>query len=605
MKKSAFIFLSLFSALQTLGQYDEVIDPKKKFPLSVLIPETSVRSPRISPDGSMVLFVQETGSESHISISEVTSTDAQKPLLTFPSESIDQLEWINSSGIVFTLDENHDGIFDIYTTDLESIDKATKVSNGNDARITHLFKGEQSSFSFWQWNPASGSYDLIVHTPAKSYTATVMANLPVDATHLTCDASFQKALYSRESKQGQELYYRDASTSDYTLILSSTENDRVLPICFSAKGESFYALSNVARDQFSLVEINPSTGKEIKLISRNTITDVKSVGFSHKTGAPIFSNSLFKGTLKNEGFDEKYTTLFSTANPIIGSNFEIESFDASESLFVLRKISITSPYSYVVYDINSKAIFEPFGRESLSLPKEVLSKTSNFQFTLADGSQVNAQINIPKGSTGSPLVVILNQYNSDFSDNQLNAEVQNLCQQNRAVLRIAIPGTIGYGKSYLNTTSLLNPNWFYEVIDAASARLKVEFKFIPQSINLFAGSFSTPFVVQELNSKNKTFQRIALQNIPLWSDQNGVCYRANQWSTYGQTHITDAVVSNIMKAPISGALINEPMIVVNMHDTQTRELLPQVKNFTQLKTAYLTRVLRLSNEQNKLDFIMK
>jgi len=605
MKKAAFITFSLLSSLLTFAQYEGTIDAKAKFPFTALLPEQYIRNPRISADGSQVLFIQETGTESHISLTATTAANGGKALVSYPSECIDQLEWLDDTRFIISVDENHDGNFDIIQCTTENPEKKTRISNGQDSRIVSMFKETPRAFSYVQFNPSTSTYDLIYFVPDKNLTTTILSELPTEASHLICDPSGKKALFSTQGKEGQELFYKNIYTGEVLMVTKTNGTDRVLPIRFSQNGESVYALSNLNREVFALVEIDLTSGKEITVVSKNSLTDIKNIGFSSLNGAPLYSTSLTNGVLKGEGYTPTLSNLFNTGAPIVGSNFEIESFSENEKIFILRKINITSTYQYIVFDATNKTKLEPFGAPSTSLPKDVIAKTSLFHFTLADGTAVNGFINLPKGSTSSPMVVLLNEYNHDFTDNQLCPEVQNLCQQNRAVLRISIPSTIGMGKSYLNSESILNEKWFIEMIDAASARLKTEFNFVPQSLSLYTGTYSTPYALNEIISKSKLFRTTVIQNIPNWIDHNGICYREYLWNAYGQCSLFMVRLQEIYGKNADKAFSSEPLIIEGPTKNDQNFIMPIAKNTTQIKEPSLRRQARISNEQNKCSFIMK
>lgn len=243
----------------------------------------------------------------------------------------------------------------------------------------------------------------------------------------------------------QAVLYRPNNKQIFKTIASSDFTHTVSPIKFCKNNSSFYAISNLGRDNTELVTINCSNGQETTFIKNNTNTDVVNVGF----------NNLLPDWLTVESQKKHYVFLNTNTKKLFNTiafclktpHFEIIDKDTQGNLYVLKTYSDRQKDAFYLYDKAKNKAIKISNNENIK-PSD-LCEMQPVKFTSTDGAIIYGYLTLPQNyKRNLPCVVIPSP-----NPNTRNAwgwvpEVQFLANRGYAVLQINYRGCVGYGQAY-------------------------------------------------------------------------------------------------------------------------------------------------------------
>lgn len=143
------------------------------------------------------------------------------------------------------------------------------------------------------------------------------------------------------------LLYRKDSTSEFREIMKlNSAADVFIPKYFAPNNKHVYAYSNINRDKTAIVEFDPKTEKEVKVILEDSVYDV--FGDDERdffTYSENHKNLLYARYTKEKRdyvfFDKKLEKMYNILKHIIGREYEIDIISYSDDFrrFILRERS--------------------------------------------------------------------------------------------------------------------------------------------------------------------------------------------------------------------------------------------------------------------------
>lgn len=602
----AFVFLPAL----VQAQYQEIVDPKAKLNIESILPENYVRLPRVSPDGQHMLYVKETEGASALMYSPVLDTQKAINLLDATGECFQQIFWIDNASFVFEADLSDDGSYEVYRGDVKEPQMPKLLStDGLDARITEVKKSTPARVAFAQKNISTSFYDLYVYDETNQTTQVVIGN-PGNLSNLTIDLITGKRVGISQFKGGMELLASNASGGSLEPGYTPQKGEQVIPLRFGPDESGLYALSNVNRNYFALVLLDPFSGKEIETVYENPQADVIDVEFSPTRGNPLWCSYFLNRNINYVGLNPGMKTLIERIGPLAQSSFILENCDDLELTFAIKKTSPFGMPSYAIVNLGNTSIADPFVVAEAKFGRELITKTLPFDFTASDGTEIKAVLNTPKKTNFSPLVIILGDSRSDLTDIQMEPLVQMLCARNKAVLRLSLPGSYGFGKSYLQSAAQLTPEFMEELLTSAQARIKKEMGIETQSTYLLVSGESIPVALKMLESGTKSFRSISILNCAESIDATYETSRNNQWTPFGQ-YLSAQKNNTEVKAEkkeikTTGTV---PVLLLGLYKDPsfielTEQLTPKASASTTIPF-YLKRTDKLQFIRTQLDFLDK
>lgn len=245
------------------------------------------------------------------------------------------------------------------------------------------------------------------------------------------------------------LLYRDTENDKFKTVITTNFKETLNPVLFTFDNKNLYCISNLGRDKMALVEFDPSTAKELKVIYENPNVDVSGLDFSklRKVLTVVYydTDKVQKHFLDNEA--EQIDLKIKAQIP--NYSFQITRKSKDETKLLAYVTSDRYFGGYFLYDVKSGefkklADFKPW------LKEENMTEMKPVSYKSRDGLTIQGYLTLPKGYEAKNLPVIINPHGGPWARDSwgFNPEVQFLANNGYAVLQMNFRGSTGFGKAF-------------------------------------------------------------------------------------------------------------------------------------------------------------
>jgi dipeptidyl aminopeptidase/acylaminoacyl peptidase len=245
------------------------------------------------------------------------------------------------------------------------------------------------------------------------------------------------------------LLYRENEKEKFKNVITTSFKESLTPVLFTFDNNNLYCLSNLGRDKSALVEFDPRTAKEVKVIYENPDVDITGIDFSKLrkvlTVAYYETDKFKKHFLDSES--EQIDNKIKTQIPSYQFNVNNKSKDETKLL-----VSVTSDRyfgGYYLYDVKSGdfsklADFKPW------LKEQEMAEMKPVSYKSRDGLTIQGYLTLPKGVKAEKLPVIVNPHGGPWARDSwgFNPEIQFLANRGYAVFQMNFRGSTGYGRKF-------------------------------------------------------------------------------------------------------------------------------------------------------------
>lgn len=432
----------LMLALSGTAIADEVITPK--IPMRDFFKNPPSSNYQLSPNGQFISFTKPVADRLNIHI--MPHGGKAKAITAITDRDIRQYFWKGDDHILFLKDNGGDENFHLFAVDKEG--KATKdltpfekvrvelidelEDHPNDVLIG-LNKRNPEIFDAYRLNIKTGELTLVAENPGNidgwitDHTGQIRAAKTTDGV-------------------SSSLLYRSDEKSPFKVVLTTSYKDTVQPLFFTFDNKRLYATSNLGRDKLAIVELDPATGKELKVVYERNDVDVGGLLFSKKR--KVLTAATFE-TWKEERhvLDKDTAALLKDLQARLpGYELRLQS-NKNENAWIVSTWNDRSRGSRYYY-ANGK--LEKLADISPELPEQQMAKMKPISYQSRDGLTINGYLTLPLGKEAKNLPVIVNPHGGPWARDSwgFNPEVQFLANRGYAVLQMNFRGSTGYGKSF-------------------------------------------------------------------------------------------------------------------------------------------------------------
>ncbi len=424
-------------------------DPAKPVSLQDFFKDPERAGYRISPNGEMIIFRAPHQGRMNVFFQKLGDTTAT-PITQETDRSIYNAEWESDDRIIYVKDiggdENThilsvkpDGSGLVDHTPFEKV-QASVVDiledRPNELLVQHNKRNPQI-FDVYLLNTTTNTMKMVAENPG-NVTGWVTDHEGKIRAAVTTDGVTSSVLY------------RETEKAPWKNVITTSFKETVNPVTFTFDNKNLFALSNVGRDKTALVELDPTTGKEIKLIYENPEVDIDGFDYSKKRKV-ITEINYQTDKPKREIVDEKTKSIIGKIQQQLSSEY---------SFFIARKnkeedkllVFVSSDRyfgGYYYYDVKADkfsklADFKPW------LEEENMAKMQPITYTSRDGLTIHGYLTLPKGSEGKNLPVVVNPHGGPWARDSwgFNPEIQFLANRGYAVLQMNFRGSTGYGRKF-------------------------------------------------------------------------------------------------------------------------------------------------------------
>ena len=448
---------SLFSCINdnTKQKANEMVIAKQ-IPLENFFKNPEKSSYQISPDGSFYSFMAPYKNRMNIFIQKIGDSSATQ--LTFEeARDIAGYFWPNNEQIVFLKDEggdenfhlfgvNIDGSNPIGFTDFDGV-RAQIIDDLPDQKdfvVIGLNKRNKQVFDPYRLNLKTGEISMLAENPGN-----------IQGWMFDHDGKLRIATAIVDGVN-QSILYRESEEDEFKTIITTNFKEGFNPQFFTFDNKNIIGSSNLGRDKYAIVEFDPITAKEVKVLYANDDYDVNGVGYSRKR--KVITAAYFE-SWKSERhyFDSTSKATFEKIQKqLAGYEIGITGVNKDENILILRTYSDKSLGAYYIYNSEDDKM-EKIVDVSPWIDENEMSNQLPIAYQSRDGLKINGYLTLPKGynmENAKNLPVVINPHGGPWARDSwgFNPEIQFLANRGYAVLQMNFRGSTGYGRKFFESS---------------------------------------------------------------------------------------------------------------------------------------------------------
>ncbi len=449
----SFLFLSLFLGLNTVFAAKPTVP---QIPLRDFFKNPQEAGHLISPDGTQLALLKPWEARMNLFLrslkNDVTSSDKQ--ITELKDRDISKFFWKGNNILVFSRDFGGDENDHLFSANLKTgkiIDltpfEKTKALllhdlddvSENEILVRHNHR-DPKVFDVYRINVLTGASALVVQNPGQFTTWLVDHK-----------GKIRGALEAEGTNTN--FLYRDNEAQKFRKLLSFGFKDNFEPVSFTSDNRNILALSNLGRDKNSIVEYNPQTRREQKIIYQHPEVDTDALVISKKRKI-LTHAQLMTWKMEKVFFDNALEKVHNrVAEQIKDQDIYTINSDKLEEKFVVRSYSDRSMGRIYFYD-SKKDELKKIAELAPWLPEDQLAETKPVEYKSRDGLTINGYLTLPKGEKNKKWPLVVNPHGGPWArDNwRFNSQVQFLANRGYAVFQMNFRGSTGYGKKFLEAS---------------------------------------------------------------------------------------------------------------------------------------------------------
>ena len=428
----------------------------KNIPLEDFFKNPEKSSYQISPDGSFYSFMAPYKNRMNVFIQKIGDSSATQ--LTFEeARDIAGYFWPNNEQIVFLKDEagdenfhlfgvNIDGSNLISFTDFEGV-RAQIIDDLPDQKdfvVIGLNKRNKQVFDPYRLNLKTGEISMLAENPGN-----------IQGWMFDHDGKLRIATAIVDGVN-QSILYRENEEDEFKTIITTNFKEGFNPQFFTFDNKNIIGSSNLGRDKSAIVEFDPLTAKEVKVLYANDDYDVNGVGYSRKR--KVITAAYFE-SWKSERhyFDSTSKVTFEKIQKqLAGYEIGISGINKDENILILRTYSDKSLGAYYIYNSEDDKM-EKIVDVSPWIDENEMSNQLPIAYQSRDGLKINGYLTLPKGynmENAKNLPVVINPHGGPWARDSwgFNPEIQFLANRGYAVLQMNFRGSTGYGRKFFEAS---------------------------------------------------------------------------------------------------------------------------------------------------------
>ena len=448
---------SLFSCTyENTKQKINAIVIAKQIPLEDFFKNPEKSSYQISADGSFYSFMAPYKNRMNIFIQKIGDSSATQ--LTFEeARDIAGYFWPNNEQIVFLKDEGGDENFHLFGVNIDGSNSVSftdfdgvraqiidDLPDQKDFVVIGLNKRNNQVFDPYRLNLKTGETSMLAENPGN-----------IQGWMFDHDGKLRIATAIVDGVN-QSILYRENEEDEFKTIITTNFKEGFNPQFFTFDNKNIIGSSNLGRDKSVIVEFDPITAKEVRVLYANDDYDVNGVGYSRKR--KVITAAYFE-SWKSERhyFDSTSKAIFEKIQKqLSGYEIGITAINKDENIIILRTYSDKSLGSYYIYNSDDDKM-EKIVEVSPWIDENEMSNQLPIDYQSRDGLKINGYLTLPKGynmENAKNLPVVINPHGGPWARDSwgFNPEVQFLANRGYAVLQMNFRGSTGYGRKFFEAS---------------------------------------------------------------------------------------------------------------------------------------------------------
>jgi dipeptidyl aminopeptidase/acylaminoacyl peptidase len=402
----------------------------------------------VSPSGELIGFLKPVDHRLNVWVQPKSGGEA-KQITNVKDRDIRGFFWKGDKYVLYLKDNGGDENYHIYVaqsdgsgsrdlTPFEGV-RAEMIDDLEDDAtdlIIGLNQRNKEVFDAYRLNIETGNLKLIAENPGNisSWTTDHAGNIRVATTTDGVNTT---------------LLYRKTEQDAWKPVITTNFKETFTPQFFTFDNKDLYGVSNIGRDKAAIVEFDPETGKETKVLFDHPEVDVSDLHYSKKRKV-ITSATYTTWKEEKKFFDPVAEQLYKTLEgKLPGYDVYVVSSNKAEDTFVVRTITDRSLGSFYLYEASSGKLTKLADRNPW-LKEDQLAEMKPIDYKSRDGLTIHGYLTLPKGKPAKDLPIVVNPHGGPWvrDDWGFNPEVQFLANRGFGVLQMNYRGSTGYGRNF-------------------------------------------------------------------------------------------------------------------------------------------------------------
>jgi dipeptidyl aminopeptidase/acylaminoacyl peptidase len=298
------------------------------------------------------------------------------------------------------------------------------------------------------------------------------------------------------------LLFREREEDDWQAVGTFSFKELVAPLLFTFDDRRLYVRSNVGRDKAAILEVEPRTGEELRLVFEHPEVDAGAL-LSSRRFRKITGVSYTTGKREYRFFDERRERIQRFLDERLpGHENRLASHSRDERRYVVHSGGDRTQGSYWLLDVPDEP-GEPTanGEGGMRLEhlfdaapwlvEEELAEMRPIRYTSRDGLSIHGYLTLPAGREPRSLPLVVHPHGGPWHRDVwgFDPELQFLANRGLAVLQMNFRGSTGYGRAFWEAGFR---EWGLAMQDDVTdgARWAIEQKIAdPKRIAIYGGSY--------------------------------------------------------------------------------------------------------------------
>jgi len=424
----------------------------KQIPLEDFFKNPEKSGFQLSPDGRYYAFMAPYMRRMNIFVQEIGKDSAIR-LTSDTARSISGYFWGNNNRILFLKDTGGDENFKLFGVNIDGsnligltdfpkvrtqvIDDLPEIE---EFVIVGLNKRIPEVFDPYRLNINTGEMNMLAENPGN-----------IQSWYTDHEGKLRLATAIVDGVN-TALLFRETENEPFKTVFTTSFKDELAPHFFTFDNKNIYASSNLGRDKSAIVEFDPRTGKEVKVLYENQDFDVDGLFFS-KQRKVLTAARYTSWKRERYFFDKQFEALAGKMKKEFGEiEFSFVSNTKAEDKYIVATFSDKTLGSYYLYDVATEKLDKIIDVAPWIIENEMASQVP-VEYKSRDGLTINGYLTLPKGYTlenAKDLPVIVNPHGGPWYRDSwgFNPEIQFLANRGYAVFQMNFRGSTGYGRKF-------------------------------------------------------------------------------------------------------------------------------------------------------------
>lgn len=453
MKKALFLSISLsmlfpmFSIAQARTAASQ--NTVRKIPVREFFRNPEKAYFQVSPGGTYISYTAPYEGRMNIFVMKRGEREGKR-ITSFTDRDLSGYFWKGDNRILFVKDFGGDENYHLYSVKIDGTEKEKDITPFDgvkvdiiDDMVDHdtdvLISSNQRNreiFDVYRLNTATGEMKMVAENPG-------------NITQWITDHEYKIRAAVVTDGVNTSLLYRSTEADTFSVVTTIDFKETLQPVLFTFDNKNLYALSNLNRDKTVLIEFDPVSRKEIKVIHEDQNYDLDGVNYSKKRKVLTYI-SVTTWKPEKKFLDKETEELFATLKTKFPDHeVEITFQNRNEDVMTVRTWSDRTLGSYYVFDKATGSIAKLADRNPW-IKEEEMAHMMPMTIKTRDGLDLQCYLTVPPGKGRKGLPVVVNPHGGPWARDiwGFNEEAQFLANRGYGVLQVNFRGSTGFGKKF-------------------------------------------------------------------------------------------------------------------------------------------------------------